>query len=371
MSRVLPLLVFVCLIAAACGTPLIQGSVGSDFLQARQQAFDALSRRGQVFHAVETVSRDGSYQRTDEVWLDLENDAARVSEGGRLRIFHEGKIAELDNMKRLEDGEIWPSDVEKTSALALSHIVPLFSTEIRSSGVVAPSGEGTSAYRLDVETTWHGDWTGADKFEIYLDEDYLPVRIVDKVEGAGPEDREIDTDVKYDFIPRANLPVGFVSFAAIQSLAVPPTDFLEQAVAKGIRPYWLGESFENMSLTDVALGQPDVVLEYMEEGDGEQGWAPPGVIIQEYIGAPANFCPTLLGAETVRREVSVAGRTATLCQANGANIGLTGDQYLELLIPFDGTNVVVKSSYGAPGDNPYRNVDDMLRLGAALRMFSQ
>ena len=368
MKRLLLLLVSAGLVAAACGVPLTGNGAGSDFRQTRQRALDALSQPNQIFHAVESVSRDGVYQRNDEVWLDLENDVARQQEGGQLRIFHDGKIAELDNQKRLEDGEIWPSDVDKTSALSLSHINLMFSNEVRNSDVQVLQEQGAAAYRVDVETEWHGDWTGSDQVQIYLDKDYLPVRIVDKVEGAGPEDREIDTDVTYDFIPRSNLPADFVSLDAINALAVTPVGFLQEAVARGIQPYWLGETFEGMSLTDVRLGLPDVELTYAEEGNGEPGWGPPGFVIQVSTATP-DFCPALLGAGTVRQEVVVQGRTAMLCQADGANIGLAGDQYLELLISFDGMNVVVKPSYGAPGTNPYRKIEDMLRLGAALRPF--
>ncbi len=367
MLRLLPLLIFLSLFVA-CGVSQQAEVADPEFNEVRQHAFDALSQPGSVFHTTEKVSRDGEYQRTDEVWLDLDNDVARVSVGGRLRIFHDDKIAELGSGNRLQDAGIWESDVEKTSALALGYITQLFSVQIQGSRSRALENEGSEALRLDVETPWRGDWTGTNKFEIYLDRHYLPVRVVDKVEGAGPEDRTVETNISYDFIPRSDLPPDFLSVEAVSSLAETPADFLLQALTQGLQPYWLGESFEGLTLTDVRLGQsPDVELEYTENGSGESGQEPVGVVVYVFVRQPATFCDGIPSATT--SDVSLSGKPASICEADGASVGLEGDKYLELLVPFDDAEVTVMPLWGAPGKNPYNDVENLVRLGASLRPF--
>ena len=387
MMRLLALLACLCLVLAACDSGSTERASDLSFAEVAQRAVDALSRPGQVFHAVETVGRQGQ-GRTDEVWLDLENDIARVDEGGHLRVFHEGKIAELSPEGRFQDAENGGADLDKTSALALDYISALAWGPVQEGNVYVLKEEGRDVYRVEVKKEWHGDWNGTRKFEIYLDEQFFPIRMKDRVEGAGPENREIDTEVKWDFIPRSDLPAGFLSVDAVKAMEITPLDDLKRATDEGRKLYWLGETFEGMALKDFHHWSD--LPPRLTYGQGKPWTDPDWVMIDEYT--PEEWAERghdrcqEVKSRPAETELIVLGMEASLCELpwpgppppqpeegvpeEPSPIAPEDDCFdRQLIIHFPDAVVVVNTSSGPCGTDPYRSREGVLRLGASLRPF--
>jgi hypothetical protein len=365
MRKVWPVVLCVGVIGTLLGGYAYENCITSSFYETRQCAVDALSRPNQVFHAIESARRQTGETWQEEVWYDGENNIARRQERGKTSIFHDGWEAHLDGEERLVEEDMGIAGLRQGAAVSLKHIAVMFQPDAWRGDANVLNGE-EEAYRIHLTRQWHGDWTGRQTYEVYLDKDCLPTHVVEKIEEAGPESEVIETRITYDFISRSNLPPDFVSLRVITDQAVPPVGFLQQALDKGINPYWLGETFESMRLIDVrADRQRTLVLTYSEEGHGRRGWTEPGLLI-EMVAEKPEICPSM---PATWQEVPVIGTTATLCYGDGTDRGLRGDQWAELLVSIEGGYLRVWPGYGDVGTNPYRGPEGMRRLAAALRPF--
>jgi len=369
------------------------------FEEVRLQAVAALSRSGQVYHEVgtrkATEAESGGF--TVEAWLDMEQDVARVLEGEqRLRIFHEGKIAELGPNGRFQDADIWAAPgLTKTAALSLEHITAFFDTDIESSSFEAAELEGVPAILVEVVDPYHGDYSGTQKRKLYLDELFLPMRIDYHADISGAPDVDWSMAVQNEFIDRASLPEDFFSPEVVREHEVTPVDDIARAEEFGLEPYWLGEQFEEMVLQDaMRMGVEDAEL---YGADAEQwlvltyhgGAAGPespgfGVTIDEYTSAGwerrmANLNRTLWWeqATVIRTQVLVQGSEATLYEdpygQPPLNVGPEGKpSSWMLVVPLGDTMLEILPNVGDPAINPYvDNPEALVRLANSVQPFER
>jgi hypothetical protein len=181
------------------------------------------------------------------------------------------------------------------------------------------------------------------------------------------------------------LPEGFFSPEAVRALEVTPADDIAQAAEAGLRPYWLGERFEDMTLEDAMETDSDGIrilhVTYRGGGDGPQN-PPFAVSIREYMAddwdrwrAGLERAPWWERRAAVRTPVVVLGVEATLYEFPEAvppvpNGGPEGKESSWLvLVHLDDTALLIEPSGGPPGSNPYRDAEALLRLANSIRPF--
>jgi len=384
-------------IAFACGDgdESISGPPGQvaidelTFEEVKERALAALSLPGEVYHSTQTVEgRD--YTFTSEVWLDLERDVARVEEGEhRLRIFHEEKIAELSPSGRFQDAAIWHEPgLDKTSALSLGYIATLFARDIESTQLSAAEVEGTPAVLVEVVRPYRGDYTGTSFIQVYLDEAFLPLRLDSRVEVSEiGETWEKSTRFDNEFLDPDSLPENFFSPEAVRALEVTPADDIARAADTGLRPYWLGEHFEEMTLADalettsVRYGIRVLHLEY-RGGEWEPESPGFGVTMSEYTTddwdrweAASQRTHWWEQPAALKTPVVVLGAEATLYEGPNVlppyDVGPEGKPSAwVLVVRLNETVLRIEPNVGDPRNNPY--VDDpdaLLRLANSMRPF--
>ena len=369
------------------------------FEEVRLQALGALSHAGQVYHeiGITKATEDEGGGFTIEAWLDMEQDVARVLEGGeRLRIFHDDKIAELGPNGRFQDAEIWAATgLTQTAALSLEHIVAFFDTDIESTRIAAAEVEGVPAILVEVVDPYSGDYSGTQKRKIYLDESFLPMRIDYHADISGAPDSDWSMAVQNEFIDPASLPEDFFSPEAVRAHEVTPVDDIALSREFGLEPYWLGEQFEEMALEDaMRMGVEDAEL---YEGDAEQwlvltyrgGTVGPespgfGVTIDEYTNegwerrmANVYHTPWWEQPTAIKTQVLVQGSEATLYEdpyiQPPLNVGPEGKpSYWMLVVPLGDTVVEILPNVGDQSANPYvDNPEGLVRLADSLRPFQR
>jgi len=398
-----------CGLALACGhgddsaTVPRQVDVRSlTFDNVRLRAVAALSRPGEVYHEVGTrkaaEGEGGGF--TVEAWLGMEENVARVLEGEqRLRIFHDNKIAELGPSGRFQDADIWAAPgLTQTAALSLEHILAFFDTNIESTRIIATEVEGVPAILVEVVDPYNGDYSGTEKRKIYLDESFLPMRIDYHADISGAPDIDWSMVVQNEFIDRASLPEDFFSPEAVRANEVTPVDDIERSKEFGLKPYWLGDQFEEMVLQDARrMGVEDAEL-YGENPEqwlvltyhgGAMGPESPGfgVTMDEYTSegwerrmadvADSGRTPWWEQPTVIKTTIAVQGIEATLYEdpygLPPLNVGPEGKpSYWMLVVPLGDTMVEVLPNVGDPAINPYVDSPQaLIRLADALRPFER
>jgi hypothetical protein len=360
------------------------------FEEVRLQAVAALSRPGEVYHEVGTRADGGaSGGLTTEAWLDMERDVARVLQGEWLRIFHEGKVAELGPNGRFHDVEFWPaSELTKKAALSLEHIAALFDTNIDSTRIEAAELEGVPAILVEVTDPYEGDYSGTEQRRIYLDESFLPMRIDYHADIVGMADQDRSMAIQNEFIDPASLPDNFFSPEAVREHEVTPIDDIARCKEFGLEPYWLGEQFEEMELQEVMLSgfddfepsEGDIILNVTyhhgpvtSESPGfgvsfaeytAEGWDRRMADIAESGHTPWWEQPTVIGTQ-----VLVQGHEATLYERPYRQPPHTSWM---LVVPLGNTMVEIHPNVGDEAINPYvDNPQALVRLADALRPFER
>lgn len=370
-------------IAFACGD-----SDGLAFEDVRTYALAALSRPGQVYHGTQTGEEAGE-AFTSQVWLDLERDVARVQKGEDwLRIFHEGKIAELSGDGRFQDTDV--SEVPglvKTAALSVDHIAVLFAADSESAQVKAAKMQGMPATLVQVVRPYRGDYEGTTTWRLYLDESFLPLRVDYHNAISGAPDRDWSMQVENEFVAQGSLPQDFFSPEAVRALEVTPADDIARAAEGGLEPYWLGEQFEEMALEDARVnefdGIPVLDMTYRAGPAGAEG---PGfgVSISEYTRDDWDSRMATLGrtpwwqqATVIKTRVIVQGTEATLYEdpfgLPPLNVGPEAKPSYWMLVAHLGDTVVeILPNVGDPATNPYvDNPEALLRLANSMRPFER
>ena len=384
-------------VAFACGD-----SDGLTFEDVRTRALAALWRPGQVYHEVGTREAigGGSGGFTTEAWLDMQEDVARVLEGEeRLRIFHDGKIAELGPNGRFQDADVWPAPgLTGTAALSLEHIIAFFDTDIVGTTIRAAEVDGVPAILVEVVDPYNGDYSGTQKRKIYLDESFLPMRIDYHADISGAPDNEWSMGIQHEFIDPASLPDAFFSPEAVREHEVTPVDDIARSVEFGLEPYWLGEDFEDMALEDAMVMGVDVAE--LHEGEAEQwlvlsyrgGVVGPespgfGVTIDEYTSegwerrmadiADSGRTPWWEQPTVIKTTVAVQGTEATLYEdpygLPPLNVGPEGKpSFWMLVVSLNNTVVEINPNVGDPAINPYvDHTEALVRLAEGLRPFER
>jgi hypothetical protein len=370
-------------IAFACGD-----SDGLAFEDVRTHALAALSRPGQVYHGTQTGEEAGQ-TFTSQVWVDLERDVARVQKGEDwLRIFHEGKIAELSPDGRFQDGDV--SEVPglvKTAALSLDHIAVLFAADSESPQVKAAKVQGMPATLVQVVRPYRGDYEGTVTWRLYLDESFLPLRVDYHAAISGAPDRDWSMQVENEFVEEGSLPQDFFSPEAVRALEVTPADDIARAAEGGLKAYWLGEQFEEMALEDARVDEFDGIrvlnITYRGGGSGPEG---PGfgVSISEYTAddwerrmANLDRTPWWEQPTVIKTQVTVQGTPATLYEDPYSlpplNVGPEGKpSYWMLVAPLGDTVVEILPNVGDLASNPYvDNPEALLRLANSMQPFER
>jgi len=355
--------------------------------EVRERAVAALLRPGQVYHSTQrTTIRGDAF--TSAVWLDLERDLARVKEGEHLRIFHEGKIAELSPSGRFQDAAVWNAPgLDKSSALSLDHIATLFAVDIERTQLRAAEVDGVPAILLEVVEPYHGDYTGTETRKLYLDESFLLLKVDYHADIRGAPDLDWSVVVENEFIERGSLPEDFFSPEAVRAFEVTPVDDIARAAEAGLKPYWLGERFEDMVLEDAIETDLDggraLHITYRGGGNGPEG---PGfgVTISEYTTddwdrqtATLQRIPWWEEPGTTGTSVVVLGTEATLYENPyielPLNVGPEGKPSAWLLlVRLDDTVLKIEPSVGDPRSNPYvDNPEALLRLANSMQPFER
>ena len=366
------------------------------FEDVRLQAVAALFRPGQVYHEIGTrkATEGDSGGFTVEAWLDMERDVARVLEGEqRLRIFHEGKIAELGPNGRFQDADIWAAPgLTKTAALSLEHTIALFDTDIERTSIHAAELEDVPAILVEVVDPYHGDYSGIQARKIYLDESFLPLRIDYHADINGAPDNDWSMTVQNEFVDRASLPEGFFSPEVVRADEVTPVDDIARAAELWLEPYWLGEQFEEMVLEEAMLmgldetepPEGDVVLNLTYHHGPVSPQSPGfGVSIAEYTTegwerrladiANSSHTPWWEQSRVIKTTVVVQGTEATLYEdpygLPPLNVGPEGKPSSWMLVVSLGDTVVeILPNVGDPSANPYvGNPEGLVRLADSLR----
>ena len=387
-------------IAIACddGDESISGPPGQvgveelSFGEVRERALAALWRPGQVYHGTHTTERTGPTWRSEfvsEVWLDLESDLARVKEDEHLRIFHEGKIAELGPRGRFQDAAAWDAPgLDKTSALSLDHIVTLFAKDIESTRLSAAEVEGGPAILVEAVRPYRGDYTGTRFIQVYLDDAFLPLRLETRTEISEiGETEESSTRFDNEFVEWESLPEDFFSPEAVRALEVTPADDIARAAEAGLVPYWLGQRFEEMVLEDAMETEFDGgrALHVTYGGGGSGPEDPPFTVAiwqctaddWERWRAASPQVPWWERRAAIRTPVIVLGVEATLYELpkavppvpNGGPEG--GESSWLVLVRLEDTVLRIEPSGGPPGSNPYKDAEALVRLANSIRPFER
>jgi len=359
------------------------------FEELRLQAVAALSRSGQVYHTTQLAKGSG-IASTTEVWLDMEEDVARVLEGEqRLRIFHGGKIAELGPNGRFQDADIWAvPGLTKSAALSLEYITVFFGTNIETTRIEPAVLEDVAAILVEVIDPYHGDYSGIQKHRIYLDESFLPMRIDYHADISGAPDLDWSMAVQNEFIDPSGLPEGFFSPEAVREHEVTPADDIARAAEVGLRPYWLGEQFEEMVLQDAMLMavedaelyeegvEPWLVLRYgrsQEEGMGVTWASIHENTESEWQRKRSTWKqpPWWEGPGAVSTTFVMLGVEATLYQGPPYDFmpGVTKSDWIVLAHVNDMVLEIVPG--GPPESSPYMEKEALLRLAQSMRPFER
>jgi len=172
-------------------------------------------------------------------------------------------------------------------------------------------------------------------------------------------------------------------------MEITPLDDLKRAAEGGLKLYWLGETFEGMALQDVRLQEGELTPQ-LRYGQGDPSMEPDWVIIEQYTpeswAERGNHRCQGWRSGAVETEVVLSGVEATLCEVawpappppqpeggapeEPARTAPDDDCVnRDLVIHFPDAVVIVNSSSGPCGTNPYRSREQLLRLGASLRPF--
>ncbi len=239
--------------AAACGEASKSASrSGPSSLTIEEvwtRALDALAQPGRVYHSVHTTSFAGRNDKS-EVWIDLEHDASRSQHGNDVSAYGHGHLALIEPGGRFRDA-IYDSGLEKPASAAAGHIGWLFSKDASRQDVSDGDLNGESVTIVEVARPEQGDYHGTETAKIYLDTAFLPLQL-EYESSTGPPGslRGYTETFTSDFLPRDSLPADFFSFDVVRAKARTTLDDLRAAAADGFGPYWFGDPFEDVHVSD-------------------------------------------------------------------------------------------------------------------------
>jgi DNA-binding CsgD family transcriptional regulator len=366
----------------------------------RARALAALSQPDMVFHTVETtrvVAGGQMYDYKREVWLDLEHNLARsaeyvdgkLQEDGGLLVYHDDHIAAVYS-GRFSDAIIGPAPPPPppTSTMALDYIGTIFTDKPKSTKLEAATVAGSPAILVDMVVPAGEGGQGTANHRIFLNEQFLPIRV--ETSGSGSNGM---LQFQNDFQPRASLPGALFSINAVQALVKTGADRMQQALAAGFHPYWLGDPYKDLPLYDANVGAGsggvqifDVTYEANANGGGPEK-PPYGLTMMEF--SPEGYATWLQNvgqtqwwqASNVEHTiVGVTGATATVYRAPGlrpiapsvegsptTTPNATPAFNLRLVVEYADAVVLIDPNIGP--SNPYATVEAMTEIAQALRPF--
>jgi hypothetical protein len=396
--------VSVVLIAAACGGatgPPRTVDVSQLTIQGvRERALAALSRSDMVFHTVETARVGVSGELRDyklEVWLDLERNLARseeyvdgkLQEDGGLRIYHDDHVAAIHS-GRFGDAIIGPAPPPPppTSTMALDYIGTIFNDHATNTKLRAASANGTAAIEVDLDVPAGETGQETANRRIFLNEQFLPIKV-----EAGGSGGSAELRFQSEFLVRDSLPADLFSVDVVRALVKTGADRMQEAVAAGFHPYWLGDPYKDLPLydTNVGAGSGGVQifhLTYEANANGGGPEKPPyGLTMMEF--SPEGYATWLQNvgqtqwwqASNVEHTiVGVTGATATVYRSPGQRPiapsvegsptptpNATPAFDLQLVVEYADAVLLVDANIGPT--NPYATVEAMTEIAQALRSF--
>jgi hypothetical protein len=386
------------LLIAACGDPQpdVARSIYADDLtieQVRDRATAAVTAKG-VIHTSTSNENDPDRFVTD-TWVDLEAEQARVEYNGEVaRIFAGGLLAELHDRRYIElPYSESRSELDPLISYTLPHILLLTLAEEDVSIDDAVIDEA-AAIRVRFKQEYGGDISGKETVSIYLDEQFLPVRI----ERRGPGSRSSDTTYETTFVAPDSLPTDHFSLDAVKALARTPEDDLADIAATGREVYWLGNTFEDMVLRGDSRigtlpGEPEVSLSYGPADfstpspcvrisyESAATWSDilaartnKGLIETERIDTTAGEFIVYAGAAAPPSGVTVIlepGQPISTAPALPDAAEDTGVYYEALATLGDGTGIMISPSCGPTGTNKYRSPEGLRLVLQSLRAFER
>ena len=365
----------------------------------QQRARAAATKPDLIFHSTETAHSDRFGDYVSETWLDLERHVARVEQNGELyQMFGPEKVAQLNPGDRRYGEALysWDGIDEPLLAFTLNYLTRIIDLRVKYKGVEEAVVDGVAAIKVGVQQETNSDGNlRTEKATIYLDELFFPLKMELDV-GAGAQYR---TTIAYrnEYVVRDAVAAEFFSFDQVRAISKTASDNLRDAAKPFGVAYWLGDPFEDMRINRVNGGtlddgEPSLNINYGMENAGaggpdapfpcaylaqytKRGWADrEKLVAQNNPGAAKRIerdTRALLDGEA--RIFELPGRVIQQPHIEGqvppmpATLAESSAWVAEITLPDSVVEVTVNC--GPPGLNPYRSLDGMRRLLAALRPF--
>ncbi len=325
----------------------------------------------------------------DQVWIDSANGAARVETRTRYDEESEDRvyrhIVAGDRLLRVDDeGRSGDVDAIRCRGSESPLIAQLFRCNnwLEESTTVVESDEYDRGPAIVLHTSGElpsHDWTVEFESRLFVDPDsYLPLAAT-ATQTGGPVDGSYTLTYRYDieFVERSSLPNDFFEPATIgfvQQKPIPADNLAPEI--KGVRIYWLGETFDAGLSAPLALQQPRVYpgdkspteavasMSYKIEGD-RTGYR--GIGVGNY---PIDVAATELEAfELYWKDEEDVTRTDTTINGYRAEVYRMATDYGDLYLAhiyYESTLVVVSDYLGAP---PYTGQSAFMRVLEGLLPF--